>query len=121
MSSEPDSSPPDSPLGRLFASGSVPLSSGMAQEQAIAALEEEVQALKDARLEERFCWILVSIIFFDMAIFANIQTTGVPLAIVFLQVILLSVLARKCGMEYIVRFLDRIIDGWVKRGPGEKS
>ena len=32
----------------------------MAQEQAIAALEEEVQALKDARLEERFCWILVA-------------------------------------------------------------
>jgi len=43
----------------------------MAQEQAIAALEEEVQALKDARLEERFCWILVSIIFFNMAIFAR--------------------------------------------------
>ncbi|MBU8542996.1 MULTISPECIES: hypothetical protein [Roseomonadaceae] len=121
MSSEPDSNPPDSPLGRIFASGRVSRPPEMAQEQAIAALEEEVQALKDGRLEERFCWILVSVILFNTTIFANTQTTGVPLAIVFLQIILLSVLARKCGMEYIVRFLDRIVDGWVKRGPSEKS
>lgn len=121
MNSEPDSGPPDPSLGKIFLSSIAPSPSGMAQEQAIAALEEEVQALKDARLEERFCWVLACTIFFNMAIFANIQTVGVPLVILFLQVILLSVLARKCGMEYIVRFLDRIVEGWAKRGPENKS
>lgn len=113
MSLEPGSgSPPPSGLAQIFTEST----QRSAQDEALAALERENQALKDARLEERFCWIVFSIILFDMAVFSTVQATGVPIAILFLQLLLIIVLARKCGVEQIVRFIDKILDGWMKRG-----
>lgn len=113
MSLEPDR-PPQSPrtLGQIFLDV---LPQKHPLEDAVAALERENQALKDARLEERFCWILAATILFDMAIFANIQTVGVPLAILGLELLLIVVLARKCGVQQIVLFIDRVVDGLTKR------
>lgn len=93
-----------------------PVSPAGPSEDAQARLEAENVALKDAIREERFGWILLSIILFDMAMFANIQTTGVPIAILLLQALLLIVLARRLGVQEIVRIADRLIEGWSRRG-----
>jgi hypothetical protein len=105
MNSEPERNTP----GDL---ASVLLPEDSAQEEALGALQAENQRLKDSVLEERFCWIVVCIILFNTTIFANVQTTGVPFAILFLQLLLILVLARKFGVEQITRFIDRLIDGW---------
>lgn len=109
MNTEPETiSPPDLP--GLLGSASTP------QDEALAKLEEQIESLRDALREERFCWILLCIILFDTAIFASVKTTGVPIAIVLLEIGFLVVLAKKLGVEQIVRLVDRIIDGWSKRG-----
>ena len=81
-----------------------------------AALEEEVAELKDRLHEERFGWIVLCIILFDTAVWANVQTTGVPIAIMVFQGLLLLVLARRLGIQEIVRLFDRLVEGWTSRG-----
>lgn len=88
---------------------------GTPQDDALAILESQNAELRDARLEERFCWILLSTILFDVAVFATVSTTGVPLAILALELLLVLRLAHKCGVSQIIVFVDRVIDGMMKR------
>jgi len=112
MNSAPESAPPPD-LEHVLVPREVGPSGQLAS--AFAELEKENAALRDAIKEERFCWILLSIVLFDIAVFASVQTTGVPLAILALQLVLLVVVAKRLGVEQVIRLVDRCIDGWARR------
>jgi hypothetical protein len=109
MSSETENGK-QSPLQKIF-----PLShTASPQEEVIAQLQEENARLKDAIHEERFCWVVVSIILFDCAIFMRAETWAAPLSILALQLLLIIVIARKLGVQQIILFIDRVIDSYAR-------
>ncbi|MDV6345243.1 hypothetical protein [Nitrosomonas sp. Is37] len=78
----------------------------------IQALEKKVVELEDRLLEERFYWALGVVILIDIFSFPPMKSWGGPVAIVFLELFGLVVLAQKCGVDIIVQIIDKIIDGW---------
>lgn len=82
---------------------------GMADSQ-VAALEQDLEKLKDSFREERFCWALAILILLDVIFFTRIDGGwGAPITILFLEVILLLVLARKWGVEDLTDVIDKIV------------
>ncbi len=107
--------PDNTPLNDLTATLEPPKSS---KDEAFATLERENAELRDAIKEERFCWILLSIILFDMSVFSTVSTTGVPLAILGLELLFIIVIAKKHGVQQVILFVDRVIDGLIRRSSG---
>jgi hypothetical protein len=62
------------------------------QEEALAQRQNENTKLKDNILEERFCWILLSVILFDTAIFMNANNWAGPLSVLVIELLLIVVL-----------------------------
>lgn len=108
MNTEPDSKPSDL-IGLVQEQDDAP------SDDALARIEQENAALRDAIREERFLWILACTILFDMIVFENMRTTGAPIAVVVLELGFFVVVARRLGVDEIIRLVDRAIDGWSKR------
>ncbi len=78
-------------------------------------LDEVTESLgetQDARLEERFLWIVTIFILLDAWWFSQMQSWGGPVALLVLQLILLVGIGRKCQVEDIEKLIDRLLDGW---------
>lgn len=86
-----------------------------APEDAMARLQAELERVNDSRREERFCWIVTVMILLNALFFERIETTGVALTLLILQLVLVFVLAKRLGVEQLVLLLNRIIDGWSSR------
>jgi hypothetical protein len=79
------------------------------RDQQINELQEELAEERDARREDRFVFIVVTILLFDIMIFAVMPTFGAPLAILILELLILIPLARRLGAEEIAKTLDRVL------------
>lgn len=76
--------------------------------QALAAAQEEISQLRDARKEERIGWIAVSVILFDTAMFLNAENSTGPVVIGLLQMAALAMLAKRMGVEEFSSFFFAI-------------
>ena len=87
--------------------------------QQIAELQADLAAEKDARREERFFFIFVVTIFFNLTIFSNVNNWAVPISTVVLQLILFVFVARRLGLEEVSTLfhgiIGRIADGVSKQ------
>ena len=88
--------------------GSAPASP---KDQQIAKIENDLQGEKDSRKEERFVWVTVVIILVDMIAFRGLDF-GQMSMIVVLELIMLVVFARMCGIDDILVIMDRVFS-WV--------
>ena len=88
------------------------------KDEALAAMEKALDAEKDARLEERFLWILVCVVLIDVIWFANSPNPTYPVVILVLQIIGLVILARRMGVEEPTLLLERVLMGIGQRGQG---
>lgn len=88
------------------------------KDDALAALESAVQAEKDARMEERFVWIVIAVILVDVIWFRNSPNPTFPIAALILELIALLVIARRMGVKDYVQLMDRILQGFGQRGGG---
>lgn len=79
------------------------------QEQQIQELQEALTSERDARREDRFVFIVVTVILLDVVFFTLMPTFGGPLALVVLQLLILIPLARRMGMEEIAKLLSNVI------------
>ena len=75
----------------------------------IESLQKELENIKDERLEERFCWALSLLILLNVFFFTSIDNWAGVLSILFLQLVLFIILARKCGMEDLTDILDKYV------------
>lgn len=91
---------------------------GDQKDDALAALELQLQAEKDARLEERFVWIVVSVILVDVIWFQDAANATIPVVVMILQLIALMVLARRMGVDDYVQLLGRILASIGNKGAG---
>ena len=75
----------------------------------ISRLQKELENIKNERLEERFCWALSLVILLNVFFFTTIDNWAGALSILFLQLVLFIILARKCGMEDLTDILDKYV------------
>lgn len=66
--------------------------------------------------EERFIWMAALLILFDCYAFERMNNWGAPLAIFRLEVIVVVVIAQRCGVQDITLLLDRVLQLWRPRG-----
>ena len=82
--------------------------------QQIQVLQKELASERDARKEERFVWILISLIFLNVAFFTSMQSVLGPLVIGVFEIVLLVIIAQRMGREEIVQLIDRLIGTAIK-------
>jgi hypothetical protein len=75
----------------------------------IAQLQEELAKERDARREERFVFIVLTVLLLDIVFFSVMESFGGPLALLILELLILIPLARRMGMEEIAALLDRVL------------
>lgn len=74
----------------------------------IERLQSTLADIKEARREERFCWVMAVIILVNVIFFSKLDGLS-AISIVFLQLILLVILSRKLGVETLTEVLDKYV------------
>ncbi|MGV8831705.1 MAG: hypothetical protein ACOH2N_07010 [Devosia sp.] len=82
----------------------------------VAALQARNEALENKLLEERFVWVLVITILFDVLFLLDAQNWTAPIVIGILQLVGLFVLAQKCRVDPIMPLLDKFMGAFNGRG-----
>jgi hypothetical protein len=82
------------------------------KDEALEAVQRELLAESDARREERFVWMCVVIMLFDIFTFKDMETWSGPLIIGVIQVIFIVAVGRKWGMDHIWTITERLVDKW---------
>lgn len=80
------------------------------KDQQIAELQEKLAHEKDARLEERFIFIVLLVLVLDIVLFSVMPNFGGPIALLVLQLLILIPLAKRMGMQEIAQILSRTLD-----------
>lgn len=79
------------------------------KDEQIAALEDDLQSEKDGRNNDRFLAALGFIILFDSLIFRDTSWVG-SLVVLFFEILLILVLAKRLGVEEIATHILNAID-----------
>lgn len=82
---------------------------------AFQELAKRNEELNDRLLEQRFFFILLSIIVINMHAFPHMSGWGGPIAILFLELIVLLFVAEKCGVKMFIGIIHKILDGWAPK------
>jgi TRAP-type C4-dicarboxylate transport system permease large subunit len=97
-----------SDIDALFADGD---DDGLYQpSRSIAVLEQQLEAERDARREERFVFIILCVILLNVVLFSVLDGLGGPLALLVLELIILVPLARRMGIDEIHQILSNVLD-----------
>jgi len=86
-------------------------------DESSARLETRVSELLSKNAEERFIWSIIVLVLFDCLAFERLSNWGAPVAIFGVEIILMLVIARRCGVQDIVLLLDKALQLW---GPNRR-
>lgn len=86
------------------------------KDDAKANLEQELSDEKEARSEERFAWIAVIVILIDVLWFRNAQNVAVPFVVLFLEILILFVVARRLGLQKLELLFESLIHNLGRKG-----
>lgn len=86
-----------------------------ALDETVAQLESKLEAERNSRLEERFGWVLVAVIIFDVWAFQFMATWTGPLVIGIFELLGLTVLANRLGIDEVLPILDKLTSSITKR------
>lgn len=78
------------------------------QDAQVAKIENDLQAERDSRKEERFIWIFSLFIIADLFTFPEYGWKGLS-AIIFMEILFLLILAACLGLEHVVRILNTVV------------
>ena len=102
----------DGPQADFFADSDAPGK----KDEIIASLEKALENSQDQRGEERFLWILVTLILGDALIFIAIENWAAAIIIGILQLILVWIVADKCGVDSVAPLIDKLTGMFAKNG-----
>ena len=85
------------------------------KDQQIAELQNDLEYEKDQRKEERFAWVIVSVILVDILLLGPMTNPVTPIGIFVLELIALLIFARRSGIDYVAVLLDKLIGSVTKR------
>lgn len=76
--------------------------------EALAQVQEELTRSKEQRVEERFVWTIVVLVLLDVLILQNTKNPTLPLVVLVLELVGLTVVARRMGIASAAVVLDRL-------------
>ena len=79
-------------------------------DEALDQLQQQLEAQKIERSEERFVWIMITVILVDVLWFRNASNPTVPVIVLVLELVLLLVLAKRMGVPELMLIFERIIN-----------
>lgn len=80
-------------------------------------LEQDLAKEKDARLKERFMWLIGLIVLFDFYVFTKVSSFESFLLFVF-ELLLLIPLARELEIKEVITLLDRLTSSFSRKNTG---
>lgn len=116
--SDPPHNPPNddselTPIGELFREISEEITEN-AKDRQISILQEQVTDLENRLGEERFVWVLIVIVIFDVLVLKGVETWTTPLIIGAIELIGLVIYADRCKVDAVLPLIDRLT-GFTKR------
>ncbi len=87
--------------------------------EAIAQLQNDLQAEKDGRLEDRFIGFVVFLVLFDILLLKDAENMFLPVVVLILELIICLLLAKRMGSEEIARLIDRLLHSVSRTKPEE--
>ncbi len=79
-------------------------------DQVVEQLEAKLVGEQDARMEERFLFVLITVVLLNVIFLRDFGNWTGPLVIGIMELVFLLVLARKCGVEEVHLLLDKVLD-----------
>jgi hypothetical protein len=95
---------PETPLENLLDKGPRPTPS----DETIASLEAKNEQLRNECLEQRFLWVLITLVLFDAMIFQHIANWAAPLVIGVIEIVGIYVMAARCQVDTVAPMIDRL-------------
>jgi len=77
-------------------------------DEALARVQEELAAARELRREERFGWMIVTLILLDIILLGDMKNVTTPIVILVLELIGLTILAKRLGISSAAVVLDRM-------------
>ena len=87
-----------------------------AQEKQIQELQKDLLHEKDARLEERFVFIILLVLLLNVVFFSVTPSFGGPIALLVLELLILIPLANRMGMQEVAQIINRVLDRVAVKG-----
>lgn len=80
-----------------------------ARDDAIAALQKEIEDLKNKHDEDKFLWFLAALAIFDVVALLRAENWTGPLVIGILELIAVIVMANRCRVDVVAPLIDKLI------------
>jgi len=77
----------------------------------IAALQEDIENLKNKHQEDKFMWFVSGIALLDIVALLHVDNWTGPLVIGLIELIAIIVMANRCKVEVVAPLIDKIIGG----------
>jgi hypothetical protein len=110
MNTDPESSPPNPGIENLLQSSSTP------RDEQIAALEKEIQDLKNKHAEDKFLWFLSGLAIFDVITLLQAQNWPAPVVIGIIELVAVLVMANRCKVETVAPLIDKLFGALGRAG-----
>lgn len=78
------------------------------KDEILAELEGKIEDLSNKLHEERFVWILVSVVLIDMYVFSQMQNWSGPVVLGVFQLIGIVILADRCKVDTVAPLIDKL-------------
>ena len=79
-------------------------------DQVVNFLQSALEKEREERKEDRFIFILVSVVLLDVVLFSAMPNFGGPIALLILQLFIVIMLARRLGLREAHRLLAGFLD-----------
>jgi len=83
---------------------------------ALSELQEMLEKERDGRREERFLWICLLLVVFDVHAFGHMATWAGPIVLGILELLFLTVAGRVFGIDEIYTFTMKALEALKKNG-----
>jgi hypothetical protein len=89
------------------------------KDEALARITKELMAERETRSEERFLWLLTSVILIDILLLGNMNNSATPIVVLVLELLGFVLLAKKMGIPATAAILDKIMSAVAKKTSSE--
>jgi hypothetical protein len=106
MSIEPEQSQPskaDIEIEHLLEAPTDP------RDEAIAALQKEIENLKNKHDQDKFLWFLAAIAVFDVVALTRAENWAAPFVIGIIELIAVIVMADRCRVDVVAPLIDKLV------------
>lgn len=85
------------------------------RDEQIAALQSEIETLKNRHAEDKFLWFLSAIALFNVAALLHVQNWTGPVIIGMIQLIAVAVMADRCKVDLVAPLIDKVTGAFTSR------